>query len=125
MRIYVAGKFEDKARIQEVQRLLRSEGHSITYDWTVDEDPVSSVQAMNDMHGVMKCDAFVFVAYEDLNFRGAYAEFGMALALGKPVYILGTGADRCIFTNLPQVHRGIDALLRGSRQPSDVRINAQ
>lgn len=116
MKVYVAGKWEDKARVSAVQNLLRAQGHTITYDWVQNEDPVSAVQAMNDLHGVMKADALVFVAYEDLGFRGAYVEMGMALALGKPVYLRGHGADRCIFTKLPQVHYGIDPLLRDAGQ---------
>lgn len=110
-RIYVAGKFEDIERVRAVQDVLKGAGHTITFDWTRDEDGFTAVQAMRDMRGVLTADALVFVAYEDLGFRGSYVEFGMALMRGIPIYLIGTGADRCLFTTLPQVHRGIEDLL--------------
>lgn len=126
MKIYVAGKWEDKSTVQKVQRLLRSVGHRITFDWTTVEDENLSVQAMHDMQGVLKADALVFVAYEDYGFRGAYVELGMALMKGISVYVLGTGIDKCIFTHLPQVHQGIEDLLWGHhRESGDSSINTQ
>ncbi len=110
-RIYVAGKFEDVDRVRAVQEVLREAGHTITLDWTRDDDGFTAVQAYRDLLAVQKAEILVFVAYEKLQFKGAYVEMGAALILGKPVYVLGDGIDECLFTMLPQVHRGIHDLL--------------
>jgi hypothetical protein len=89
---------------------LLEAGHTITYDWTVC-DTFSTEQATNDMNGVMTADALIFIAEKDLQYRGAYVEFGIAIARGIPIYVLGPYADSCIFIKLPQIHRGIDLLL--------------
>ncbi|MBM3256725.1 MAG: hypothetical protein FJY98_00110 [Candidatus Liptonbacteria bacterium] len=34
MRVYVAGKFEDKEAVYEAYRKLTALGHSVSYDWT-------------------------------------------------------------------------------------------
>lgn len=111
MQLYVAGKFEDTERVRDVQDELVAVGHTISFDWTRDEDGFTSVQATRDMMGVMTADALVFVAEEPLAYKGAYVEFGIALARGIPIYVLGNGIDDCLFMTLPQVHRGMDALV--------------
>ena len=108
--IYVAAKYEDAPHAREVMAQLIAAGHTITYDWTTNEQ-VSDEQAWADMEGVLNADAFVLIAEKDLNYCGALVELGMALAADIPVYVLGTALDdRCIFLQLP-VHRGIDSLL--------------
>ncbi|KKM08289.1 hypothetical protein LCGC14_1725420, partial [marine sediment metagenome] len=37
MRIYVAGKFQEKTAVRRVQAILRGAGHTITHDWTREE----------------------------------------------------------------------------------------
>ncbi len=108
--IYVAGKWEEKERVQEIMVLLREQGHVITYDWTTCA-VADRHQALMDLEGVREADAFVGVFEKDLPYAGAYAEFGMACMLGIPCYLIGRAADRCIFTKLPNVHYGISDLL--------------
>ena len=110
MRIYVAAKWEDRPRARIIMDRLIAAGHEITYDWTRAEQ-FSVVQASHDKQGVMTADALVFIAEKDLSYKGAYVEFGMAIAIGLPVYILGHHIDQCIFTKLPQVTYGIENLL--------------
>jgi nucleoside 2-deoxyribosyltransferase len=119
MRVYVAGKWEEKRRVSEVMRLLESEGHVITYDWTKHPDTTNddelAEQAWEDYTGVRQAEAFVGVFEKPRpqpDTGGTYVELGIALDRGIPVYILGHEADHCIFTRLPQVQRGIDRLLR-------------
>ena len=111
MRVYVAGKYEEKARVQEVQDQLIKAGHTITFDWTRSDEGFTRNQAGLDFYGVLACEAFVFVAEKDLRYAGAFTELGIALCQGAEVYLLGPHADRCIFTLLPQVHRGLEGLL--------------
>jgi nucleoside 2-deoxyribosyltransferase len=116
LRIYVATKWEESARARQVMVDLVFAGHTITYDWTQAEQ-FSEDQAMKDKFGVMSADALVFIAEKDRAYSGALVEFGIAVARGIPIYILGPYIDQCIFTLLPQVHRGIDGIMKGGEHP--------
>ena len=111
MRVYVAGKWEEKERVRQVQTLLRKAGHTITFDWTKSAGLGLEKQASRDTVGVLTADAFVGVFEKDLPYRGAYTELGMAIATGIPIYILGHAADLNIFVNLPRVKYGMEDLL--------------
>lgn len=103
MKVYVATKWEERAYAQEVMRELIAAGHTISYDWT-EVEQISQTQADLDMGGVVDADALLFLAERDLAYKGALAELGGALALGKRVLLLGHGADGCIFTH----HSGVE-----------------
>jgi nucleoside 2-deoxyribosyltransferase len=111
LKVYVAGKWEEKDRIREVQQQLRDAGHTITYDWTSYEGGLTQEQAIFDTDGVYDADALVAVYEKDLKYSGAMVELGMALAVGVPVHVLGNACDNCIFLLMPGVTRGIDGLL--------------
>lgn len=104
MKIYVAAKWEDKVRAHQLMTFLSTCGHHITYDWTGCEQ-FSAEQASLDKQGVMEADALVLLATTGYILQGALVEFGMALARGIPTYLIGTGADTCIFSVLPEVRR--------------------
>lgn len=110
MRVYVAAKWEDRERAREVMYLLVKAGHQITYDWTIC-DQFSEEQAQRDVSGVLTANALVFIAEKDLHYKGAYVEFGIAVAQNIPIYVMGHYIDQCIFTKLPNVYRGIEQLL--------------
>ena len=111
LKIYVAGKLEDKDRVRVIQAMLRNAGHEITVDWTTNSQN-SRVQAIKDLRGVADADILVAVFEKDLPYKGTYVELGAALALGKPVYILGPNARKCIFLKHPNVRQGEDAFNR-------------
>ncbi len=113
MRIYVAAAYAERNRAAEVMSLMRENGHTITYDWTTNEQE-SAEQASADFQGVVTADALVFLAEKPyVSTGGAMVEFGAALACKLPVYVIGSGIDRCIFTKLPTcIYRGIGPLLR-------------
>lgn len=87
MKIYVAGKWTDKKRVSEVMRILEKHGHEITFDWTAFESKNFKEGAIQDMRAVKEADAFYLVYSEDM--KGAWTEFGAALALGLPCYVTG------------------------------------
>jgi nucleoside 2-deoxyribosyltransferase len=104
VKIYVAGKWEERERVREVMDTLRTRGHEITFDWTYSEQ-FSKHQAELDLQGVEAADWLVFLAEKPLAYKGAYVELGMAIALGTPVALIGNGIDECIFTQLPCIYR--------------------
>lgn len=109
MKLYVAGKFEEAARVRQVHKRLRNAGHEITHDWT-NEDPGERTGdelgaflrdcAIKDYDGVRTADAVLVLNHPHL-FGGA-AEMGMALALGKPVFLVEPWLRDNIFFHLPR-----------------------
>lgn len=103
MNLYVASKWENRARVREVMNDLQSLGHTITQDWTQVEQE-SADQAAADMFGVLQAESLIILAEEDWPFRGTYVELGLGLAANIPVFFIGPYA-RTIFDRLPSVRR--------------------
>lgn len=104
MKFYIATKFQNFDRVQEIRIYLESLGYSITYDWS--RATVSDMaQAQLDVRGVREADFIVGIFEQDYKYKGAIAEVGMAIALGKPVFILGDWLDGMIFMKLPTVFK--------------------
>ncbi len=112
MRVYCAGKWEEKERVRVVQDILIDDGHTITFDWTrAEEAPpegeprarVLREHAINDHRGVMISDLYVGLFEKDLQYRGTFAEMGIAIGCGKPCIIIGSFAKRGVFSYHPLV----------------------
>lgn len=105
MKIYVAGKWQEKEQVRQLQQGLRDRGHTITYDWTQQEEEGAVLHccALNDASGVIEADSLVARLVNPLPYRGALAEIGMAIGLGKRVYIIGHGCPHFIFECHPLV----------------------
>ena len=104
MKVYVFGKYEDRARVRRVQGILRDAGHTITHDWTIYNPNRSLVQdAIDDTEGVRAADLGVGVFIRPLPYEGSFGEFGMSIISGKPVIVIGRYADNFVFSNHPLV----------------------
>lgn len=99
MRVYVASKFENRLEVRRAQKMLRDQGIEITFDWTWAPemlegiDPKSKVyetmqgeMARLDQYGVESADAMLLIGHPGM--RGAFVEFGIALARRIPLYIV-------------------------------------
>ncbi len=109
-KFYVAGKWEDKANVKLIMNKLTDVGYEITCDWTnhTGKDEIGKLQeyAIYDIEGVKAADVVVVVATTSYDYRGgAIGEMTAAIALNKPVYLIGHAFDDCIFTNHPLVNR--------------------
>ena len=112
MKLYVIAKFEERHHARQWMQILERAGHTITYNWC-EAQQYTQEQAVLDFEGVKAADAVVFVSERNLRYCGALVEMGMALALGKPVYMTGHALDTtCIFTLLPGVRYDADELMR-------------
>lgn len=125
MRVYVATKFENKTGARELMRLLTRAGHVVTHDWTgksaVTADEFRAC-ALDDLDGVWSAD--VLVVENDPNMKGAWVEFGVALARLIPIVIVG-GRHECIFEHLAAVvhvdsRLGAVAAVEQLRRPIEV-----
>ena len=88
MKVYVAGKFTEKAAVQAVQKIVRDAGHQITCDWTVSDDTGMTGKELldywvkasyEDLDGVIDCKMIVIVPH--WNGCGLYIELGAQLAM--------------------------------------------
>jgi len=70
MKIYVAGKFEEKDQVLSLYKVLREMGHVVSYDWTghkklkpYQENQAGAAQyALNEFNGILDADIFIFLS---------------------------------------------------------------
>ncbi len=108
MKLYIAGKWEDRARVSEIMRILRGIGFEITCDWTdykYSDEAYPQQYCMDDLEGVKKADLYLGIFVADYHYRGALVEMGIALGIGIPVWLFGEKQDDCIFSHHPSVRK--------------------
>jgi nucleoside 2-deoxyribosyltransferase len=91
MKVYVAGKWDDRSTINTVQAELVKMGHHITHDWTSVEciSKSQADRAVLDINGVQKADAvLVLMLDETYPYRGTFTEIGCALGLNKYIVVV-------------------------------------
>jgi len=112
MKFYVASKFEHASAVSRAIAELTVAGHAVTLDWTKHEqfdwnkpreaERLAWKYSYLDVEGVRSADVFIMLTYNGLSMQGAYVELGVALGLGKLVYIVGE-QPRNIFSFYPGV----------------------
>lgn len=139
MKIYLASRFSRRHECHTIARLLMSKGHTITSRWVLPESdhvlPVGiSAQAedserrryaMEDLEDVRACDWCISLMEEPRsNTRGGrHIEFGIALALGKILTIIGP--RETVFHHLDEVEHFdtieefVEAVAKASCIPPD------
>jgi len=103
MRVYVAGKFQDKVQVKWLMDRLEELGHDITFDWTTEhyaKKEETAEDAEQCLSGVFDADVFVGLFTEDYIYKGALIEMGFAMAEEGRIYIIGHAIDSCIFSKL-------------------------
>lgn len=106
MKLYVAGKYEEREQISKFMDELRAQGHTITCDWTSHVYATREVHTsycLDDLKGVKDCAAYIGVFENANRYRGALVELGAALALNKDCFIIGHAEDDCIFMLHPNI----------------------
>jgi nucleoside 2-deoxyribosyltransferase len=111
VKIFVAGKVGQEKSAREAMSILSQAGHEISFDWTAiphlkpyDENSEASRQAaLLESQGVLESDALVLLAHD--KGIGMYVELGMAIASGKPIYVVGSETSRTMFLYHPLVRR--------------------
>ncbi len=119
MRVYVAGKFQNVARIKEVILWMKRLGYEVTHDWTGEDfekqppeqrDHYAKVCAKSDFYGATNCDVLFLVNCTPPGSSptmGRWVEMGMALASGADVIIVNEGGEESpgIFAYLTGVYQ--------------------
>jgi nucleoside 2-deoxyribosyltransferase len=105
MKIYLAGKWQDRKRIAQLSKDLIELGHSITWPWFIKEsrNSVGSLCAIRDIRGVREADTCIFLFDVPIarKGKGTFSELGMAIALNKRVIVVGKHGDKCVFMDYP------------------------
>lgn len=113
MKFYVASRFGNFEAVRRMNDAIQKMGHMLTMDWTKTGelgcsshperlgDPTVLAYAVSDKHGAMNCDVLILLVTDDM--CGAYMEVGMALAMGRPVFVVGEIKRWSIFYHLPQI----------------------
>lgn len=106
MRLYVAGASAELSRVKYIMNAVKLKRHQISHDWTVlveqnlkkriTNEKRLNAGANRDFLGVCTCDALIFVTPLEKS-TGAWVELGIALALCKPIHVVGTNLDSCFF----------------------------
>lgn len=117
MKVYLAGRFDEREQIRQMQTKLREHGHAITLDWTTheplghygDNQELSRAYAKEDLEGVIQADVFIFLTSSTVG-TGTHTELGVAIreyqASGTPrVYVIGEHTTRSIMYFHPAVER--------------------
>jgi hypothetical protein len=113
MRIYIAGKFNEKQQIREHMNKLEELGHNITHDWTSFETTKTGNEkmaesAVKDLHGVLNADCLVCIMTDpDYAYRGTFSEIGAGLATNKIIIIINDDSDAYCTSNVFYHHPSI------------------
>lgn len=110
-KIYVAGATKEVERVRTVQGYCRTAGHEITFDWTdgLEAQTVAEVDMFDEhartlawrcLDGVLDADVVVFCVPKFQPTRGAWVEFGYAVAKKRGIVILGEASRVSIFCRL-------------------------
>ncbi len=111
MKLFVAGKIGKEEKARKVMQMIRQAGHQVTFDWTSiphlspyeDNEEMARKAAILEEQAVAECDALILLA--DEQGIGMYVELGMALARGKPVFVIGGEIAPTMFLYHPSVQR--------------------
>ncbi|MBU1800638.1 MAG: nucleoside 2-deoxyribosyltransferase, partial [Bacteroidetes bacterium] len=85
---------QERKRITHIMLDLEDLGYEIALHWPIYDMQSPShehnaICAVHDMDGVRRCDMLIAICDKPYNYMGTLAEIGAALALGKPVIIVG------------------------------------
>lgn len=92
-RYYLASGLENAPMVKRLHKSMQKAGWTCSYDWTAhgsvqaQGDQVIAKVAADEAMGVVSCDVVIVLMPGG---RGTHVELGMALALGRPVVLVGS-----------------------------------
>ncbi len=99
-KVYVASN--NVKRAQTIMGLLKENGHSISFDWTINIEKKllqNAEKAIIERDAIRNSDVLVYLW--DKNQESARYEAGIAMGLGKKVIV--SGGHKSFFFQLPEV----------------------
>jgi len=145
MKIYLAARYSRHDEMQGVRDVLRVLGHAVTSRWIdchtdivgehgvsctpeqLNEDTANcAMLAMHDLSDIDDADTMIsFTAEQDGTKGGRHVEFGIGLAMGKRMILVGPRQH--VFHTLPEVEHypswwGLAYALAGERDAMDALL---
>jgi hypothetical protein len=106
MKIYLCAMYARLEWLQPFRREIEACGHECTAQWlTTDDQQCPADGAAMDVEDVRRSDAIIcFTEHPSVGYTtgGRWVEFGIALALGIPIYIVGPPEN--VFCHLSHIH---------------------
>lgn len=97
LKLYIAAPWIDREKMEDITKLFENKGHTITHKWWIQEggpayegagrESELRSYALKDFEGVANSD--VVVVMNTSKSEGKATEQGIALALNKPIIIVG------------------------------------
>src|SRR5688572_468644 len=91
-RVYIAAPYPIRDRAIAMMRVFEAHHLEVTSRWLKAPDTLSDEHAQKDLQDVARADVLVAVnpvSWESSGTGGRHVELGYALALGKPVLLVG------------------------------------
>lgn len=106
MKIYIAGRYDRHPEFRSYRARLEAIGHEVTSRWI---DPTQHLavalsdwqRATDDLEDLAGADIVLMFTGGTPGGAGRWVELGYALALGRPVWLIGTREN--MFHQLPQI----------------------
>lgn len=104
MKVYIAGRSEDQAKIAEIKAEFEASEIEVNAGWiqqkdlSIDKDGLSEKRRKLwiDLTQIAEADIFVLFNPQDAHRTGTggrHVETGYAIALGKPIFLIGSGEN--------------------------------
>jgi nucleoside 2-deoxyribosyltransferase len=89
MKFYIASRFSHCERVRDLAGKLKAAGWIQTYDWTISHVAEETLDmfrdiAQTEVNAVRDADVVIILAPGG---KGTHVELGMAIALGKKIYL--------------------------------------
>jgi predicted Rossmann-fold nucleotide-binding protein len=112
MKFYIASSFKNINSVREMADQLKYRGFTHTYDWTINDRASTLVEMKEIGHkekeAVMKSDFVIIILPGG---KGTHIELGIALGLGKRIYLFSPNEDindpskSSTFYQLPEINK--------------------
>jgi nucleoside 2-deoxyribosyltransferase len=117
MKFYVASSLNNSEAVRTVSAKLKSKGFIHTYDWTQNERSLTIDQlreiGQKEKEAIIEADVVVVLLPAG---KGSHIEFGIALGLGKKIYLYSLNEEvnnaetTSTFYHLPEVEKCIGTI---------------
>lgn len=94
LKFYIASSFQNKVSVKKMAEFLNLNGFELTYDWTKN-DRLKSLKDLRtvgekEKNAVKQSDFFIMMLPAG---KGSHIEYGIALGLGKRIYLYSPNQD--------------------------------
>lgn len=123
MQVYIAAPYPEREAAIQVMQRLEAAGFGVTSTWLKEHDELADKYARLDLDDILRSDAVVALnptVYQNAGTGGRHVEFGYALALNRPIVLVGERSnifhylddiDVCSEADLVDVLQRIDRAL--------------